>query len=227
MAIEKLSASKVERLTKPGKHGDGGGLYLQITKKGVKSWIFRYEINGSERYMGLGPLRAVDIWQARKEAQMARACLDRKADPMQERTRIIVAEKKNAEHNVVNEKVKIEYNGCNITLNQCIIEYIAHHKDGWKSKKHCNQWKSSLNTYALSIGEMLVHEINTALVLQVLKPIWFEKTETASRLRGRIERVLSWATVCGYRTGDNPARWNGHLQELLPKPSRIIDPALK
>jgi len=115
-----------------------------------------------------------------------------------------------------------EFNKCSKTFNQCVVEYIAHHKNGWKSIKHLKQWESSLSTYALPhLGEMPADEINTALVLQVLKPIWFKKTETASRLRERIERVLSWATVCGYRTGDNPARWNGHLQEVLPRPSRI------
>ncbi|MDR2014332.1 MAG: tyrosine-type recombinase/integrase [Azoarcus sp.] len=210
MAIEKLSAPRVGRISKPGKYGDGGGLYLQVTRTLVKSWIFRYEVNGSERYMGLGPLHTVDLKQAREEARKARTCLARKADPLQERARIAV---ENTE--------RIEFSGRK-TFDECATEYIAHHKNGWKSAKHLKQWESSLKTYASPyIGKRFVHEINTALVLQMLKPIWFKKTKTASRLRERIERVLSWATICRHRTGDNPARWNGHLQEILPKPSRI------
>jgi integrase len=209
MAIEKLSATKIGRLMKPGRHGDGGGLYLQISKTGVKSWIFRYEINGSEHFMGLGPLRAVDIRQAREGARVARACLARKADPLQERAR------------VATEKKKTKLNGCRKAFNECAVEYIEHHKNGWKSVKHRKQWESSLKAYALPIGKMFVDEIDTAHVLRVLQPIWLTKTETASRIQKRIERVLSWATACKYRAGDNPARWDGHLQEILLKPSRI------
>ncbi|MCL2643890.1 MAG: integrase arm-type DNA-binding domain-containing protein [Betaproteobacteria bacterium] len=211
MAIEKLTASKVARISKPGKYSDGNGLYLQVTKSFVKSWVFRYQTNGKEHYMGLGPLHAVDIKEAREKARKARACLSRKVDPLQERMMITIKR----------EKMEgfIEYSK---TFDECVIEYIAHHKHGWKSAKHLKQWENSLRTYVSpNFGKMLVREITTVLVLKVLEPIWAIKTETASRLRERIERVLSWATICGYREGDNPARWNGHLQELLPKPSRI------
>lgn len=208
MAIEKLTASKIARISKPGKYGDGNGLYLQITKGFVKSWVFRYQIKGVEHYMGLGPLYAVDVKEAREAACKARACLARGGNPLMERAAILL-EKKNLEEN-------------NKNFDECVVEYIAHHKHEWKSKKHLKQWESSLNTYVSPyFGKMDVREIKTALILRVLEPIWATKTETASRVRERIERVLSWATVHGYREGDNPARWDGHLQELLAKPSRI------
>ncbi|MCL2876745.1 MAG: tyrosine-type recombinase/integrase [Betaproteobacteria bacterium] len=206
--IEKLSASKVARITKPGKYGDGNGLYLQVTKTLVKSWVFRYQIDNKEHYMGLGPLRLVNLKEARKKAHKARTYLASKIDPLRER-QMIISKKKGID----------EYDK---TFDECIIEYIEHHKSGWKSIKHLKQWESSLATYASPhFGKMPVREISTALVLQALKPIWAIKTETASRLRERIERVLSWASVCGYREGNNPARWDGHLEELLPKPARI------
>ncbi|MCL2591375.1 MAG: tyrosine-type recombinase/integrase [Betaproteobacteria bacterium] len=203
--IEKLSPSKVARITKPGKYGDGDGLYLQVTRTLVKSWLFRYQRKGIEHCVGLGPLHAVDIEEAREKARTFRACLARGVDLMRERPTDII--KKNE-----NDK----------TFDECAIEYIAHHKSAWKSIKHLKQWKGSLSLYASPyFGNIAVREITTVLVLQVLKPIWAIKTETASRLRERIERILSWATIHGYREGDNPARWNGHLQEILPKPSRI------
>jgi len=208
MAIEKLTASKVARISKPGKYGDGNGLYLQVTKTLVKSWVFRFQMNGIEHYMGLGPLHAVNIREAREEAHKIRACLVRKIDPFQYRKTIVAMNKSNNKHDK--------------TFDECVIEYIAHHKHGWKNIKHLKQWENSLRTYASPyIGKMFVRTMTTAHVLEILEPIWATKTETASRLRERIERVLSWAAVCGYREGDNPARWNGHLQELLPKPSRI------
>lgn len=208
MAIEKLTASQIARISKPGKYSDGGGLYLQATKTLVKSWIFRYQRNGIEHFMGLGSLRVVGIKEAREKACKARDCLAKGEDPLQERTKITANQK----------KIK----GRNKTFDECASDYIAQRKHEWKSMKHLKQWEYSLGTYASPyFGKMLVREITTELVLQALEPIWAIKTETASRLRERIGRVLSWATIHGYREGDNPARWDGHLVELLPKPSRI------
>jgi len=210
MAIEKLNTSKVSRISRRGKYSDGNGLYLQVTRTLVKSWVFRYQIGGKEHYMGLGPLHAVTLKEAREKAQKARACLVRKIDPLQDHATILSTKKE------INEENK--------TFDECIIAYIAQHKNEWKSIKHLKQWENSLRTYASPyIGQLSIRKISTALILQVLEPIWIIKTETASRLRERIERVLSWAAIYGYREVDNPARWNGHLQELLPRPSRIKD----
>lgn len=206
--IEKLSALKVARVSKPGKYGDGNGLYLQVTKQLVKSWIFRYTINGGERYMGLGAVHTVGLVDARQEARKARLLLSKGIDPLQA--------KEEAAAQVRATKLS------NKTFSECVTEYILTHKASWKSKKHEKQWTATLESYACPhFGKMNVREINTALVLKALNPIWKTKTETATRLRERIERVLSWAATLGYREGENPARWHGHLQELLPKPSKL------
>lgn len=206
--IEKLSALKVARVSKPGKYGDGNGLYLQVTKQLVKSWIFRYTIDGRERYMGLGAVHTVGLAEAREEARKARLQLSAGIDPLQARQQALAR----------NRAAKLS----NRTFSQCMSEYIASHKESWKSSKHAKQWEATLNSYACPhFGKTNVREVNTALVLKALKPIWKIKTETATRLRERIERVLSWAATSGYREGENPARWHGHLQELLPKPSKL------
>jgi integrase len=210
MPIEKLSASKVARIKKSGKYGDGNGLYLFVTKNLVKSWVFRYQRNGNEHYMGLGPLYAVNIKEAREEARRARVCLAQNIDPLQERMKVLVENK---------EITDTEFNK---TFEECAIEYIVQHKHGWKSVRHQKQWKRSLEKYAFPIiGKMFVLDITTTHVLEVLEPIWTNITITAARLRERMEHVLSWATIRRFREGDNPARWNGHLQVLLAKPSRI------
>lgn len=206
--IEKLTALKVARITKPGKYGDGKGLYLQVTKHLVKSWVFRYERNGDEHFMGLGALHTVGLADAREEARKARVLLSQGIDPLQTRQAAIAKNKAATADNK--------------TFNECVIDYIASHKEAWKNEKHQKQWENTLQTYASPhFGKLYVRQITTPLVLKALEPIWKTKTETASRLRERIERILSWATTSGYREGENPARWHGHLQELLPKPSRL------
>ncbi|MDR2015241.1 MAG: site-specific integrase, partial [Azoarcus sp.] len=171
----------------------------------------RYQINGVEHYKGLGSLHSVGLNQARKLARRARASLAAEADPLQEQQ----------EYTSVDTE-KIEISECNKSFDECAEEYISHRKHEWKSDKHHKQWGSSLCTYASPyFGKMFVREITLANVLQALIPIWITKTETASRVRERIERVLSWATVCGFRSGENPARWTGHLEEILAKPSRL------
>lgn len=208
MPIEKLSASKIASITKPGKYGDGGGLYLQVTKNLAKSWVFRYQINNTERYMGLGSYRVVSLGQARKLAHVARNTLADKLDPIEKRDTTATEREEFCAHSK--------------TFDECAAEYISLHKNAWRSLSHQKQWESSLRTYASPyFGKTFVRDISTTQVLHALTPIWMTKTETASRLRERIERVLSWATISRYREGENPARWDGHLQELLPKPSRI------
>lgn len=205
---ELLSAVKVTNLSKPGKYCDGRGLYLQITKQRVKSWIFRYERNGKRRYMGLGPVYKVGLAQAREEARKARLLVQQGIDPLEDRAA------KEAQSKAVQAS--------NRTFKECMADYIESHKDSWRSEKHCKQWEATLLEYACPhFGKLNVRLINTPYVLAALEPIWKKKTETASRLRERIERVLSWAATKGYREGENPARWHGHLQELLPHPSKI------
>ncbi|WP_175963667.1 tyrosine-type recombinase/integrase [Burkholderia pyrrocinia] len=207
-AINKLSATQVNKLTKPGLYGDGAGLYLQITQGGVKSWLFRYMKNGKARGMGLGPLHTISLADARTLALAARKQLLDGIDPLDAK------EKHRASTKAAAAKTK--------TFDQCAEAYVAAHRSGWKNAKHADQWANTLETYASPhFGTFAVSVVDTALVMKALEPIWKEKTETASRVRGRIESVLDWATVRGYRTGENPARWKGHLDNLLPKRSKV------
>lgn len=207
-AINRLNPMKVAKTTEPGLYADGGGLYLQITKAGVKSWLFRYMLAGKARGMGLGPLHTIGLAEARARALDCRRLLLDGVDPIDTRKAERTAKKVAA----ANDK----------TFEQCATLYIEAHRAGWKNEKHADQWTNTLKTYAYPVFDVLpVSAIDTALVMKVLEPIWTTKTETASRLRGRIESVLDWATVRGYRAGDNPARLKGHLDTLLPKRSRV------
>jgi integrase len=206
-----LSARRVSSLKQPGRYGDGNGLYLQITKSGVKSWLLRYERTGHERWMGLGPLHTVSLKEARERARKARLQLFDGVDPIDaknsERTARALAAAKA------------------ITFETAAKQYFAAREKSWKNPKHRAQFLSTLQTYSFpKIGNLPVAKIDLGLVLQVLEPIWQKKTETASRVRGRIENVLDWATVRGYRQGDNPARWHGHLEHVLPARSKIQKP---
>lgn len=206
--IEKLTALKVARLATPGRYSDGNGLYLQVTKALVKSWIFRYARGKDEHFMGIGPVHTVNLLEAREQARQARQLLRDGIDPLLHRAETLAKAK------AVQASNKI--------FRDCMDEYIKSHKDSWRNEKHQKQWEATLVEYACPVfGKMNVRLINTPLVLQVLEPIWKTKTETASRVRERIERVLAWATTQGLREGENPARWRGHLQELLPKPSKL------
>ena len=179
---------------------DGNGLYLQQGR----SWVLRYKIGGRTRMMGLGPLTLVDLTQARELALAARRQLHQGIDPLQGRAAARAA--------VVRT----------MTFQQCADAYIAAHNASWRNAKHRGQWVATLATYAAPVlGRLAVAAVDTALVLKVLEPIWHAKPETASRLRGRIEAVLDWAKVRGYRTGENPARWRGHLDKLLPAKAKL------
>lgn len=206
--IGQLTAIKVTKEIKPGYYPDGGGLYLRIGKTGAKSWIFRYMLNGSRHDMGLGPVHAISLAEARVKAAEFRKIKHEGSDPLQARKAAMLAAKL--------ESAKT------LTFQQCADAYIATHRAGWKSEKHADQWFNTLSTYAYpSIGELPVGSVDTGLVLKVLEPIWQDKNETASRVRGRIEAVLGWAAARGYRTEENPARWKGHLDKLLPSPSKV------
>lgn len=203
--LNSLYALKAQRI---GLHGDGDGLYLQISKKGHKSWIFRYMINKRSRAMGLGSVDIVSLSEARIKAIECRKLLLEGIDPIEEKKSSRLAQ------SLLNSKI--------ITFHECAIKYIEAHRPGWKNAKHADQWTNTIATYAQpTIGHLSIQDINTALIMRVLEPIWYKKAETASRLRNRIELIISWATVHGYRTGENPARWRGHLDKLLPKRSSV------
>jgi len=207
-ALNKLSAMKVGKLKRQGRHADGGGLYLQVGPTGGKSWLFRFTLAGKSREMGLGALDVITIPEAREKALEARRCLAAGKDPIDERD----AEK--ARQKLAQSK--------GLTFAQCATAYIESHKAGWRNEKHAAQWTATIETYAGPVfGALPVAEVDLTLVSRVLDPIWRTKTETASRLRGRIESILDWAKVQGYREGENPARWKGNLDKVLPARSKV------
>ena len=209
--IGRLTALEVQRSKKPGMYADGAGLYLQITCSGGKvarSWIYRFTLRGRAREMGLGSAVTFGLAEARTNARECRQLVYQGLDPIEarkaERARIAL------------ETAKA------LPFKECAEKYIAAHKAGWRNEKHASQWDATLQTYAEPvIGKLPVQSIDTSLVMKVLEPIWSTKTETAGRLRGRIEAILDWATVRGFRVGDNPARWRGHLDKLLPSRAKV------
>ncbi len=202
-AIHKLAAQQLEMLTEPGLHLDGGGLYLRISAAGAKEWVFRHK----RRDMDLGSFPAVSLADARKAATEARAMRQSCVDPSEARK----AETKASEPQT------------RMTFDEAAKRYIAAHQAGWRNPKHRQHWANTLATYAAPVvGKLDVAEVNTVHVLDILEPIWNNKTDTASRVRGRIETILDWAKVRGLRGGENPARWRGHLAHLLPSPTKLI-----
>lgn len=205
--INRLGALQVQKLSKPGYHADGAGLHLCVKASGGKSWIFRYRFGGKEREMGLGPLHTVSLAEAREKALNQRKLLLDGVDPLAAKHASEV-QRKLAEASV-------------ITFDTAAASYIASHRAGWKNEKHAEQWENTLATYASPVfGALPVSDVTTPLVLRVLEPIWTTKTETASRVRGRVEKILDWCKTQGYRTGDNPAAWRGHLENLLSAPQK-------
>ena len=208
MANNKLSAKKVGALNQTGNYGDGGGLWLQVSKWQSKNWVFRFTFDGKRREMGLGSCKDVDLADARILADTFRKMVRNGIDPIEARKAERTAQRAERMNNVA--------------FPFCAEKYIEAHRHGWKNVKHAQQWTNTLTQYAYPvIGETPVKNIDTTHILRILEPIWTTKTETASRLRSRLENVLDWATTRGYRTGDNPARWKGHLENLLPKPSKV------
>lgn len=207
-AINKLSTAKVASLSKPGLYADGLGLYLQVAQGGSKSWVFRFMREGTPRKMGLGPVHTVSLKEAREKATECRRTLLADVDPIEARKSEKLAKR------CAQAKA--------LTFNECAERYIAAHRVGWKNVKHAAQWTSTLEAYAYpEFGDLAVAAIDVGLVLKVLEPIWLTKTETASRVRGRIESILDWATSRNYRQGENPARWRGHLENLLPARNKV------
>ena len=204
-----MSPKAVASKRRPGYYADGFGLYLQVSPTGSKSWVFRYMLAGKAREMGLGSLRDVSLADARHHAGEHRKLLRARVDPIRARDD--------------EETRKALEEARSITFSECATAYVKVHRAAWRNAKHAEQWTNTLETYCGPvIGSLPVQAVNTGLVLKVLEPMWTEKAETATRLRARIERVLDWAGVRGYRTGDNPARWRGHLDKLLPVISKKV-----
>jgi integrase len=206
--IHMLSTTKINALRERGFYADGGGLYLQVAPGGSKSWVFRFKESGKARDMGLGPLHTIPLSIAREKATDCRRLRLDGVDPI---------EKRRAERAALQSaQAKV------MTFDECAEAYLADNQASWRNPKHRQQWKNTLATYASPIiGALPVQTIDTGHVTKILRPIWQEKPETASRVRGRIETVLAWATVHGHRTGDNPARWKGHLEEAFPAKGKV------
>jgi integrase len=202
-----ISAASVAKFTKPGHYAVGGGCYLQIAAGGSRSWVLRYTL-GRARYMGLGSCELVTLAEARAKAHDARRLLLDKIDPIEARR---------AQH-----RERLLETARGKTFRECAESYIASHEAGWRDPRSHKQWARSLTAYVYPrLGDLPVAAIDTGLVMSVLEPIWKTKPETASRVRGRIENILDWARARGYRDGENPARWRGHLDHLLPARSRV------
>lgn len=200
MAIHRLTPRKAVTAP-PGKYEDGGGLRLVVSKTGARKWVLRFTIAGKRREMGLGSLPDVGLAEARNKASEARKFAKDGIDPIDARQA---------------EPFKTP------TFTSCAARYIRAHRHGWKNAKHARQWVRTLKTYARpAIGAKKVDAITTEDILSILSPVWTTKTETAKRVQGRIELVLDYAAAHNYRESLNPARWRGHLDKLLPKPSKV------
>jgi integrase len=211
-AIEKLSPSTVTKTTTPGMYGDGAGLYLHVGpdagEKTGKSWIFRYMMDGKQHEMGLGPLHTIGLGKAR---QLARECREQRLSGINP----LAARKQRR------DAAKLEASKA-VTFRSCATKYIAANRAAWRNAKHAAQWDATLATYVYPvIGNLPVAAVETGHVTKILEPIWVSKAETATRVRGRIESILDFGRAHGWRAGENPARWRGHLQNVLPKTAKI------
>jgi integrase len=204
--LHKLSARTVASLTKPGRHSDGGGLYLFVSRDDKalrRRWVFRFTWAGKAREMGLGPVNGVSLAEARKLAAAARSEVEKGRDPIEARD----AGRRASQGRK--------------TFGECALALIGAKEPEWRNVKHRQQWRVTLETYTACLWAMPVDEVDTEAVLAVLRPLWQSRTETASRLRGRIEAVLDAAKAQGLRQGENPARWRGHLDKLLPRRQKL------
>ena len=200
LKTNRLSARAVATLKKPGRHADGGNLYLYVSNTGNRSWVFMWSRNGRQREMGLGPVGDVTVTEARDKAQEARRHLLAGRDPIVERDRS--SESK--------------------TFGEFADAYVETMKGQWSNAKTSHQWGVNLTVHSATLRSLSVAEIDTEAVLTVLRPIWTKTPETASRVRARIEAVLDAAKAKGFRHGENPARWRGHLDQLLPRPPTLV-----
>ena len=204
----RLKALTVSKLKTPGWYPDGAGLYLQVSNTLSKSWVYRYSMASVEHRIGLGSFPDVSLEAARERARGYRLLKSDGVDPLT--------------HKRAQRTQKQLEAAQSLTFRECATSYIDAHKAGWRNAKHESQWRNTLETYAHPhIGSLPVQSVDVGLILKVLEPIWESKTETASRVRQRIENILDWAKARGYRAGENPAAWRGHLDKILPKPSKI------
>ena len=200
------------RTARPGRYGDGRGLYLLVRSAEARFWLFRYRRDGHMREMGLGSVAETSLAEAREKAANLHRAVKGGTDPLAERAARAAAEKAAAHQATVRA----------LTFSDVADRYLAAHQESWRNPKHRQQWRNTLGTYAAPIlGSLSVADVDTGAVMHVLEPVWRKKTETASRLRGRIEAVLDYATARGWRTGENPARWRGHLDNLLPARGKV------
>ncbi len=205
-----LSAMEVKRITRKGLHAVGGvaGLLLQVSPSGTRSWILRVLIGSKRRDIGLGGYPDVSLAHARDNAREVREKIKQGIDPIEE--------KQANKIRLITEQAAL------ISFDEAARRCLANKSLEFRNKKHAAQWGKTLETYASPvIGSLPVSKIELTHIIKILEPIWLEKTETAKRVRGRIENVLDWAAVSGYRTGENPARWKGHLDNIFPKPSKV------
>jgi integrase len=207
--ISKLTPAKVKNSNNPGLYGDVAGLYLNVGPTGGKSWLFRYILNGRARQMGLGPLHTIGLAEARERARAARRLRLDGTDPLDARN---------------TEKARRAAEAAAaVSFKHTAERYIRVHQAAWRNSKHAWQWIASLESHAFPIiGNLPVGTIETGHVTKILEPIWATKAETATRVRGRIEAVLDYAKTHGWRTGENPARWKGHLENVLPARSKVV-----
>ena len=185
-----------------------GGLYLLVGRNGTKSWVYRYRQNGRLRDMGLGLLRLISLAEAR----------ERRRSGASYATKVAIRSRRGAPKKAEKRRAVAK----TISFRQCAERYIAAHRVGWKNAKHAAQWPSPLAAYGYPIfGELAVQAVDVALVMKVLDPVWQKKPETVSRVRQRVESVRDWATAWKFRQRENPSRWRGHLENLLPSPREI------
>jgi integrase len=196
--LNRLNARRVATITKPGRHADGGNLYLNISPSGARSWVFLFRWRGKPKEIGLGPAKDVSLARARELAAAHRARIAEGIEPVGKRRA-----------------------SGGSTFGEVADRVVVTLRPQWRSAKHAAQWTVTLKDHAASLRALPVDKITTEDVLAVLKPLWNDKRETANRMRGRIERVLDAAKASGLRTGENPARWRGHLDQLLPKRQRL------
>jgi integrase len=204
----KLTDLQVRRARGPGRLPDGDNLYLDISVTGAKSWTFRYQLNRHRRDMGVGPYPVVSLAEARERAQDARKLMREGIDPIEHRRAQQAAQR------LAESRAK--------TFRELAEDYIARNEAGWRNAKHRQQWRHTLRDYVYPvIGDLPIAAVDTNFVMQILDPIWGAKPETASRVRGRIERIIDYAIVRGFRDGPNPAQWRGGLAHILPPRSRV------
>jgi integrase len=206
--IAKMTALAVDKARKRGYYGDGGGLFLQVSASGSKSWVFRFKEAGKLREMGLGATHTIGLAEAREKARECRRLRLDGIDPIEARK-------------IARSQARLDAAKA-MTFEDCAERYIASYRGGWRSATHAAQWPSTFGRYVYPVfGSLPVQGVDVGLVLKALEPIWTAKPETASRVRGRIASVLDWATARGYRQGENPARWRSHLENLLPGKSKV------